>query len=72
MAVNNVSANAEKMRKEVDTLAKFEAIGNTAVVANKYGVGKSTAHGLKMVLREKGEVDVPVIKADEVKMETTP
>jgi len=50
---NDEVENVKRMREEVDTLEKFNAIGNTVVVAKKYGVSTSTSHGLKLSLKAK-------------------
>lgn len=47
------NANAKLIREELTSLDQFNSIGNTKVVANKYGVSTSTAHGLKLSLKAK-------------------
>lgn len=56
--------NAKKMKLEIDSMEKFEAIGGTRAVARKWGVSKSTAHGLKTKLLAK---EKNIMKSDESK-----
>lgn len=44
--------NAAVMRRELDTLKKFEAVGSERNVAKRFGLGKTTAHTWHVQLRK--------------------
>lgn len=58
MEMPSVIANAKVMKSEITTIEQFEAVGNNRDVANKYGVGLSAAHGLRMSLLAKAKREV--------------
>lgn len=64
----------KKMREEITKSEQFNIIGSAATIAERYGVSLQTVYAWKKHLAdsEKGEDEVPVIKADAVKMETAP
>jgi len=68
-----ISPETKLMREEVDTFAKFGTIGTYEDVANKYGVGKSTAYAWMKKLMSEGEVKrvEAVTEVKEMKMEET-
>ena len=66
-----MSPETKLMREEVDTFAKFGAIGTYEDVAGKYGVGKGTAYAWMKKLHEEGVIKKPEV-TEVVKMETSP
>ena len=70
--ISMANDGTRKMREEITTLEQFNAIGSGGVIARKYGVSSPTAYGFKKQLAEKEKMEVTVVKADAVKMETTP
>jgi len=69
-----MSPETKLMREEVDTFAKFGAIGSYEDVASKYGVGKGTAYSWMRKLMDEGVVKEvrEVAEIKEAKMETAP
>jgi len=66
-----MSPETKLMREEVDTFAKFGAIGSYEDVAGKYGVGKGTAYSWMRKLMDEGVVK-EVKEVVEVRVETAP
>ena len=69
-----MSPETKLMREEIDTFAKFGTIGTYEDVANKYGVGKSTAYAWMKKLMDGGETKKveEVAEIKETKMEGAP
>ena len=66
-----ISPETKLMREEVDTFAKFGAIGTYEDIASKYGVGKGTAYSWMRKLMDGGVVEKAEV-TEVTKMETTP
>jgi len=70
----DMSKKTDRMKNSITTIEQFYSAGGVTSIADKYGVSIPTVYALRKKLTEKmdGGIEMSVIKADEVKMETTP